>query len=61
MTDPILPEIRREGDPWIAAELERVRLRRRLEGELPAFRRGQIYFDFDANKVRIASVEGGVA
>lgn len=54
-------EIRTTGDPWIASQLERVRLLRRLLGDLPAFRRGQMYFDFDVNRVRVAPVKGGGA
>lgn len=53
--------IKANGDLWIVRELERVRLQRRLLGGLPAFRRGQIYYDFDAGKVRVAPVEGGAA
>lgn len=41
----------RGADPEIIRRLKAIR---RFEGELPAFRRGQIVYDFDAGKVRIA-------
>lgn len=64
MTAATNHEIPTIGDLWIVAELERIRLVRSLLGELPAFRRGRMYFDFSvgkAGKVRIAPVEGGAA
>lgn len=61
MTAAALPEIRTNGDEWIARELGRVRLQQRLLGELPAFRRGRLYFNYEAGKVCIAPVEGGDA
>lgn len=60
MTAAIRPEIKTNGDLWIVRELERVRMVQSLLGRLPAFRRGQMRFDFDAGKVCIAPIEGGV-
>lgn len=51
--------IRTDGDPWIVGELERVRLTKRLNGGLPAFDRGLMFFDFDAGKISVAPVKGG--
>jgi hypothetical protein len=55
------PEIRRDGDPRIAAELEQVRRHESLLGVLPAFRRGRMFYDYniDGGMVRIAPGKGG--
>lgn len=44
-----------QADPYIIGSLAKVRWLRRLKGQLPAFRRGKMYFDFRLNKVRILS------
>ena len=51
-----VPEInRKEGAaPFIIAELERIR---RDVHWRPAFKRGRIFFDFNAGKVRVAQPE----
>jgi hypothetical protein len=55
------PAIPSGCDLRIVGELDRVRQVREQLGELPAFRRGQMYFDFDLGKVRIGPAKGGAA
>lgn len=54
-------EIKTIGDLFIVAELERVRFLARVCGQLPAFRRGRMYLDFDTGKIRVAPIEGDAA
>jgi hypothetical protein len=60
ITTADMPPIKTNGDLWIVRQLEQVRQVAGLLGQLPAFRRGRMYFDFETDKVRVAQ-EGGAA
>lgn len=56
----LAPDQAPPGSGWIIRELAEVR-RRAAQGELPAFRRRLMFFDFAVNKVRVAPPESEAA
>lgn len=51
-----LPPVNERGDLRIRTALHEIRRKAEFEGWRPNFRRGVMYWDFDANKVRVRAV-----